>query len=109
MQGVYTPLLCKNALTRVTAKNTSFKKHNDLVRSNIVQFGLEEDIEFDDNELPDSLISGVMPITGLCQESKQDIENHLSLISRKLATSLKSRKHDLTILEHAKDAFPFEE
>ena len=67
MQGVYTPLLCKNALTRAIAKNTSFKKHNDLVRSNIAQFGLEEDVEFE-NELPDFLVSGEMPIAGFSQE-----------------------------------------
>ena len=50
-----------------------------------------------------------MPITGFCQETKQEVETHLSLISRKLATSLKTRKHDLAILEHAKEAFPFKE
>ena len=50
-----------------------------------------------------------MPIAGFSQEIKQEVETHLSLIARKLATSLKTRKHDLPILEHAKEAFPFKE
>ena len=61
MGGVYTPVLGKNTQTRATAKNTSAKKHNDLVISNVVEFDLEEDFEFE-NELPEFLGLGEIPI-----------------------------------------------